>query len=474
MSKELESKSDLDPDLQLIKYAHAEFLSVLERSTVIVVQPNDKQLLARIHRTIEYVIREGPAFESVLIARESKNLDYSFLCDYQSQNHVYYRWKLYSILHGDDAYNWPVEEFRMFRGGPIWRPPPVNPYAAGMPKDLVDSLTKNLGKTDNNQPTSHGKEFVPKKSSFQESLMNYGDPDDVGRVKGSLGKLKREMLGDLLRNLDPTKDKIGAAMLFCINHADAAKEIIDSIYESLLLLETPLQKKIARMFLVSDVLNNCSAAVTNASYYREGFQLKLVSIFEHLRDYLINMEDRYKADRFKQKMLSILGAWKEWTLYENNFVIKLSNILLGLSTKPTDDQKEIKSISENDLDGTPLDDEILKKCLEDKGLSLNWYESLDLSEDETETEANITNDTQGSSGIDALPKSPTIKDPSKFRTSKWETVDPNEVAEQVITLSKWESIAKAEEEGETDSESELDQAGENEEQQANKKVKLSE
>jgi len=39
---------------------------------------------------------------------------------------------------GDQPYKWRLEEFRMFKGGSYWRPPPLNPYTQGMPEELVD------------------------------------------------------------------------------------------------------------------------------------------------------------------------------------------------------------------------------------------------------------------------------------------------------------------------------------------------
>jgi len=43
----------------------------------------------------------------------------------QSPEHVYYRWKLFSILQGDSKYDWRTESFCMFDEGPIWCPPIV-------------------------------------------------------------------------------------------------------------------------------------------------------------------------------------------------------------------------------------------------------------------------------------------------------------------------------------------------------------
>lgn len=42
-----------------------------------------------------------------------------------------------SIFQGDQPYKWRTEEFRMFKGGSLWRPPPVDPYSRGMPEALV-------------------------------------------------------------------------------------------------------------------------------------------------------------------------------------------------------------------------------------------------------------------------------------------------------------------------------------------------
>lgn len=41
----------------------------------------------------------------------------------QSEEHVYYRWRLYSILQGDTKSQWRTEPFQMFEGGAWWIPP---------------------------------------------------------------------------------------------------------------------------------------------------------------------------------------------------------------------------------------------------------------------------------------------------------------------------------------------------------------
>lgn len=64
--------------------------------------------------------------------------NFRFLFENYSPAHTYYRWKLYSILQGDVQKEWRTEDFRMFKGGSVWRPPPINPWTQGMPDELIE------------------------------------------------------------------------------------------------------------------------------------------------------------------------------------------------------------------------------------------------------------------------------------------------------------------------------------------------
>lgn len=72
-----------------------------------------------------------------------------------------------------------------------------------------------------------------------------------------------------MRHLTPDRSKIADAMIFCIEHADAADEISECISESLSNTTTMIHKKIGRIYLVSDILHNCSVKVQNASFFRK-------------------------------------------------------------------------------------------------------------------------------------------------------------------------------------------------------------
>ena len=55
---------------------------------------------------------------------------------------------------------------------------------------------------------------------------------------------QRDHLEDLLQTLTPERAKIGDAMVWAIDHAEAADEIIDCITESLSILQTEPFRKV--------------------------------------------------------------------------------------------------------------------------------------------------------------------------------------------------------------------------------------
>ncbi|KAH9628398.1 hypothetical protein HF086_015928 [Spodoptera exigua] len=89
---------------------------ILSQSIVKVVVPTERNILMLIHRMVEFVIREGPMFEAIIMNKEINNPFFRFLFENQSPAHIYYRWKLFSMLQGDSPKQWSLEDFRMFKG----------------------------------------------------------------------------------------------------------------------------------------------------------------------------------------------------------------------------------------------------------------------------------------------------------------------------------------------------------------------
>ncbi|PNF24767.1 hypothetical protein B7P43_G16633 [Cryptotermes secundus] len=399
-----------------------------------------RNLLMLIHRMVEFVIREGPMFEAMIMNRELNNPMFRFLFENQSPAHVYYRWKLYSLLQGDLQLRWRTLEFRMFKGGSIWRPPPMNPYTQGMPDELVEG-------------------------------------DDKEPRKGSLSNTQRDRLEDLLRNMTPERLKVAEAMVFCIEHSEAADEICDCIAESLSILQTPIPKKIARLYLISDILHNCGVKITNASFYRKGLEARLFHIFQDVHAAYMSLESRLKAEGFKLRVMQMFRAWEEWAVYPKDFLIKLQNTFLGLTTTSDgkshqesegEEEVEVRMESEldglpmsggegegEDLDGVPLDGAALLKG------AMKHSRPLPAPDDDLDG-VPMDDDIDGeplSEDLTGDGKGKLTSMPAGFVPSRWETVDPEQVEAQAMTTSKWDLLEQTEQPEQTDRGEDPDSAG---------------
>ncbi|XP_006027324.2 U2 snRNP-associated SURP motif-containing protein isoform X8 [Alligator sinensis] len=404
-----------------------DFEKTLSQAIVKVVIPTERNLLALIHRMIEFVVREGPMFEAMIMNREINNPMFRFLFENQTPAHVYYRWKLYSILQGDAPTKWRTEDFRMFKNGSFWRPPPLNPYLHGM-------------------------------SEEQETEAFVEEPNK----KGALKEEQRDKLEEILRGLTPRKNDIGDAMVFCLNNAEAAEEIVDCITESLSILKTPLPKKIARLYLVSDVLYNSSAKVANASYYRKFFETKLCQIFSDLNATYRTIQGHLQSENFKQRVMTCFRAWEDWAIYPEPFLIKLQNIFLGLVNIIED--KEAEEVPD-DLDGAPIEEELDGAPLEDvDGIPIDAAPIDDLDGVPIKS---LDDDLDGVP-LDTSEDSKKNEPIFKVAPSKWEAVDESELEAQAVTTSKWELFDQHEESEEEENQIQEEESEDEEDTQSSK------
>ncbi|XP_029473141.1 U2 snRNP-associated SURP motif-containing protein isoform X4 [Rhinatrema bivittatum] len=385
-----------------------------------------RNLLALIHRMIEFVVREGPMFEAMIMNREINNPMFRFLFENQTPAHVYYRWKLYSILQGDSPTKWRTDDYRMFKNGSLWRPPPLNPYLHGMSEEQ-------------------------EVESFVEEPIK----------KGTLKEEQRDKLEEILRGLTPRKNDIGDAMVFCLNHAEAAEEIVDCVTESLSILKTPLPKKIARLYLVSDVLYNSSAKVANASYYRKFFETKLCQIFSDLNAAYRAIQGHLQSENFKQRVMTCFRAWEDWAIYPEPFLIKLQNIFLGLVNI---EEKEPVDVPD-DLDGAPIEEELDGAPLEDvDGIPIDGAPIDDIDGVPIKT---LDDDLDGIP-LDMSEDSKKSEPIFKVAPSKWEAVDESELESQAVTTSKWEMFDQHEESEEEETQNQEEESEDEDDTQSSK------
>ena len=91
-------------------------------------------------------------------------------------------------------------------------------------------------------------------------------------------------------------------MVFAIDHAEAADDVAQMLIEALTLAETPVVTKVARLFLVSDILHNWRASEARVCVYRRAFQTRLPRVFQSLRETLRGVGSRITREALKNAL----------------------------------------------------------------------------------------------------------------------------------------------------------------------------
>lgn len=151
--------------------------------------------------------------------------------------------------------SWRTETFRLFKGGSLWLPPQPQQFTSGMPDEVFEKVKKETESESNNKPevqapvssqTSNNNNHANKRGRLSHRYERRNS-FSMGLFSQYYCSRQKDHLEDLLRQLTPERTKIGDAMLWAIDHAEAADEIIDCIADSLAVLQTPAHKKVIFM-----------------------------------------------------------------------------------------------------------------------------------------------------------------------------------------------------------------------------------
>lgn len=332
----------------------------LKNSIIKVTIPTNRNILMLIHRMIEFVIREGLLFEAIMMTREMTNPLFRFLFDNQSSAHIYYRWKLFSILQGDSQKQWNTKEFRMFHDGPIWQPPKIIDYTQGMPNHLIESPQKSLA-----------------------------------ALRKTLSTTQRDNLEFIIHKLTPEKKKVAEAMIYCIEHSEAADEIVECILQSLQTNSRSIKKIISRLYLLNDILYN-SQTLTIAKPYFKLIESQITSIISSLQRFNDATEKTREKQLFFLKICKVFSAWSTWKVLPPAEIDNIYKIFMNIDTQNSKQQ--------------PYEEKIENSCRQQK--------EKKCSENKLKTKS-----------VDKIL--------SGFAPSRWEIIDPEVIESQAMTTSKW-------------------------------------
>ncbi|CAM9626309.1 unnamed protein product, partial [Hapterophycus canaliculatus] len=156
-------------------------------------------------------------------------------------------------------------------------------------------------------------------------------------------------------------------MGFALDHADASADVVGVLKESLLVPETPIHVKIARLYLLSDVLHNSSAPVKKASSYRTHLQKGLPEIFDGLNVAFRGVEGRMTAKQVEDRIMGLLAAWDSWSIYPPLYITGLEASFMRKSGDL--EAKDLSGVEESSLDKEALAQKANQAGIFTEGLS---------------------------------------------------------------------------------------------------------
>jgi U2-associated protein SR140 len=293
--------------------------------------PSDPRLRFVVDAMAFYVARDGCDFEQAVMERENGNPEFSFLYNIDSPEHIYYRWRIYSLSSGDNLRSWRVDPFLMVENSMRWMPPPMTLAAMAANKAAVPQ-----------------------------------------REDSALPDLAREKLIEMLNNLTVDRQAIADAMVFAIDHVDHAADVTDMLLSGLIGEEMPGPVRVARLFVLSDILHNTSAQVRNASRYRTKLQEALPDVFEALSGAYRNAEGRMAQEKLRKHVLQVLRVWRGWYIFSDDFINGLQATFLrsgvGLDGRPITAEQSLVDAAAAAALAALTDEELELRC-KHRGLS---------------------------------------------------------------------------------------------------------
>eukprot|EP01156_Anaeramoeba_ignava_P019589 Anaeramoba_ignava/a96980_11.p1 GENE.a96980_11~~a96980_11.p1 ORF type:complete len:223 (-),score=91.04 a96980_11:82-750(-) len=140
-------------------------------------------------------------------------------------------------------------------------------------------------------------------------------------------EIKQELI-EMLQTISAERQKIKEGMEFVLDHPENVEEMIEMIKKSLTIFETPLKLKIARLYLLSDILHNtCSTSILNAPTFRRCIMESLPDIIQNFSDVLQTISGRICAQNFQKKVENVIRSWDEHTLLPESTIEQLLSIL---------------------------------------------------------------------------------------------------------------------------------------------------
>ena len=117
-----------------------------------------------------------------------------------------------------------------------------------------------------------------------------------------------------------------------VNSSRRCSQVADIIVASLLVDGTAVPRKVSRLHLICDILHNSAASVRNAWKFRQEFQTRLPTVFDHLSTIHQSFPGRITAETFKKQIIAVIEVWENWIVFPADFTSELRTRLDGSGT----------------------------------------------------------------------------------------------------------------------------------------------
>ena len=328
-----------------------------------VVAPKDPERARFITTIASFVAKDGSLLEQRLILKEAGNPKFDFLTysesnERQREEHIFYKWRVYSFCQGDGFDTWRTEPFIMFKdNGKYWVPPPVDRAAAMREEQAAMEREQRIRQQKAQRRRMLGrKDFMMTGRQLEQA--KYGRSSG-GAADGSATLTDNEMkdFHSLTREkLCISRDAICNAMAYCFEKSGAAKQI-SQLLKELLTDDSPgvsVDTRIARLYLLSDVLyNSQQPGVRNAFLYRDAIERMAPDVFESLGKHGEGKIGRMTFMKLKTAVSAILSAWTNWSVYNPVFIDELEARFDGRELPSAKLEETTPNEEGNDEEGPP-------------------------------------------------------------------------------------------------------------------------
>ena len=123
---------------------------------------------------------------------------------------------------------------------------------------------------------------------------------------------------------------------------------MDIIIASLLVPETAVPRKLARLHLICDILHNSAAPLPMAWKFRQEFQARLGIVFDHMSTIYHSFPGRITAETFKKQILSVVEIWEDWIVFAPEYTKELRDRLDGKEDAGEEVTEEVEGGGEDE------------------------------------------------------------------------------------------------------------------------------